>query len=192
MHVGLDQPAEASTQTIERVEKALATLQNIERCACDQHDHVSCAKAWMLMTWRVAHALDYDFRFVPPLVMAWLQRRLENGLGRTFSVLRMGTGNSPRALVVWAHEGSSDGICGASNVLVGRHAMHLRCAEQTAPGGTLGGDHCSGCKGRSAHSWSPLLMNTRQGTVQERCQQSVRDKPVGSGPASCGGPCARG
>ena len=31
MHVGLGQPAEASTQTIERVEKALATLKSIER-----------------------------------------------------------------------------------------------------------------------------------------------------------------
>ena len=31
MHVGLGQPAEAPTQTIERVVKALATLQNIER-----------------------------------------------------------------------------------------------------------------------------------------------------------------
>ena len=45
MHVGLGQPAEAPTQTIERVEKALATLQNIERFACDHHDHVSFAKA---------------------------------------------------------------------------------------------------------------------------------------------------
>ena len=45
MHVGLGQPAEAPTQTIERVEKALATLQSIERFACDQHDHVSFAKA---------------------------------------------------------------------------------------------------------------------------------------------------
>ena len=48
MHVGLGQPAEAPTQTIERVEKALATLQSIERFACDQHDHVSFAMAWML------------------------------------------------------------------------------------------------------------------------------------------------
>ena len=37
MHVGLGQPAEAPTQTMERVEKALATLQSIERFACDQH-----------------------------------------------------------------------------------------------------------------------------------------------------------
>ena len=62
MHVGLGQPAEAPTQTIERVEKALATLQNIERFACHQHDHVSFAKAWMLMSRGVAQALDYDFR----------------------------------------------------------------------------------------------------------------------------------
>ena len=79
MHVGLDQPAEAPTQTIERVEKALATLQSIERFACDQHDHVSFAKAWML----VAHAVVYDFKLVPPAVMATLQRRLEGGLRQT-------------------------------------------------------------------------------------------------------------
>ena len=48
MHVG--QPAEVPTQTIERVEKALMTLQSIERFACDQHDRVSFAKAWMLMS----------------------------------------------------------------------------------------------------------------------------------------------
>ena len=56
MHVGLGQPAEAPKQTIERVEKALMTLQSIERFACDQHDHVSFAKAWMLMSKGVAHA----------------------------------------------------------------------------------------------------------------------------------------
>ena len=87
MHVGLGQPAEAPTQTIERVENALATLQNIERFACDQHDHVSFAKAWMLMSRGVAHALDFDFRLVPPAVMAPLQRRLEGGLRRTLLVL---------------------------------------------------------------------------------------------------------
>ena len=87
MHVGLGQPAEAPTQTIERVEKALATLQNIERFACDQHDHVSFAKAWMLMSWGVAHALDFDFRLVPLAAMAPLQRRLEGGLRQTLSVL---------------------------------------------------------------------------------------------------------
>ena len=50
IHVGLGQPAEALTQTVERLENALKTLQNIERFACDQHDHVSFAKAWMLMS----------------------------------------------------------------------------------------------------------------------------------------------
>ena len=43
MHVGLGQPAEVPTQTSERIEKALMTLQSIERFACDQHDHVSFA-----------------------------------------------------------------------------------------------------------------------------------------------------
>ena len=45
MHVGLGHPAEVPTPTIERVEKALMTLQSIERDACDQNDHVSFAKA---------------------------------------------------------------------------------------------------------------------------------------------------
>ena len=105
MHVGLGQPAEVPTQTIEREEKALATLQRIERFACDQHDHVSFAKAWMLMSKGVAHALDFDFRLVPPSVMAPLQRRLEGGLRQTLSVLLSWPGNgqsAPRALEVWA------------------------------------------------------------------------------------------
>ena len=86
MHVGLGQPAEAPTPSKERVEKALTTLQSIESFACDQQDHVSFAKAWMLMSNVVAHALDYDLRLVPP-VMAPLQRRLERGLRQTMSVL---------------------------------------------------------------------------------------------------------
>ena len=76
MHVGLGQLAEPPTQTTERVEKAMATLQSIERFACDQRDHVSFAKAWMLMGKGVAHAMEYDFRLVPPAVMAPMQRRL--------------------------------------------------------------------------------------------------------------------
>ena len=85
MHVGLGQLAEAPTQTMERVERALSTLQSIERFACDQHDRVSFAKAWMLMSRGVAHALDYDIRLVPPAVMAPLQRRFEGvGSGRRF------------------------------------------------------------------------------------------------------------
>ena len=87
MHVGLGQLAEPPTQTTERVEKALATLLSIERFACDQLDRVSFAKAWMLMGKGVAHALDYDFRLVPPAVMAPLQRRLEGALRRTLTVL---------------------------------------------------------------------------------------------------------
>ena len=87
MHVGLGQFAEPPTQTTERVEKAPVTLQSIERFACDQHDHVSFAKAWMLMSKGVAHALDYDFRQAPPAAMVPLQRRLEGGLRQTMSVL---------------------------------------------------------------------------------------------------------
>ena len=87
MHVGLGQPAEVPTQTIERVEKALTTLQCIERCVCDQHDHDRFAKAWMLMRKAVAHAVDSDFRLVPPAVVAPLQRRMKGGLGQTMSVL---------------------------------------------------------------------------------------------------------
>ena len=41
----------------------------------------------MLMGKGVAHALDYDFRLVPPAVMAPLQRRLEGGPRQTMSVL---------------------------------------------------------------------------------------------------------
>ena len=78
MHVG---------QTIESVEKALATLQNTELFACGQHEQVSFAKAWMLMSKGVAHALDYDFRLVPPAVMAPVQRRMGGGLKQTMSVL---------------------------------------------------------------------------------------------------------
>ena len=103
MHVGLGQPAEPPAQTTERPERAPKTLQSIERLACDQHDHVSFVKAWM--SWGVAHALDYDFRLVPPLVMAPLQRRLENGLRQTFSVLLGGADSDltwERALVDWA------------------------------------------------------------------------------------------
>ena len=105
MHVGLGQPAEVPTQTIERVWKGLATLQSIEGFACDQHDHVIFAKEWMLMSKGVAHALDYGFRLVPPAVMAPLQRRLEGGLRQTMSVLlgsevselAWGRRSSPRA-----------------------------------------------------------------------------------------------
>ena len=41
----------------------------------------------MLLSNGVAHALDYDFRLVPPAVIAPLQRRLEGGLKQTMSVL---------------------------------------------------------------------------------------------------------
>ena len=94
MHIGLDQPSEPPTQTVERVEKALATLQSTKRLACDQHDHVSFAKAWMLMSWGVAHALDHGFRLVPLAVMDLLQRLLEGGLRHTFPVFLGGVGLS--------------------------------------------------------------------------------------------------
>ena len=87
MQIGLGQAAEAPTQTKERVEKALVTLQNIERFKCDQHDYVSFAKAWMLKSKGVAHALDCDFRLVSAGVMAPLERRLEGRLRQTMSVL---------------------------------------------------------------------------------------------------------
>ena len=41
----------------------------------------------MLMSKGVAHALDYDFRLVPPAGMVPLQRRLEGGLRQALSVL---------------------------------------------------------------------------------------------------------
>ena len=76
--MGLGQLAEPPTQTTERAEKALVTLQNIERFACDQHDCASFAKAWMLVGQGVAHALDCHFRLVPP-VMAPLQNSWKEG-----------------------------------------------------------------------------------------------------------------
>ena len=42
----------------------------------------------MLMGKVLAHALDNDFRLVPPAVMAPLQRELEGGLRRTLTALR--------------------------------------------------------------------------------------------------------
>ena len=63
------------------------SLQNIERFACDQHDHVSFAKAWVLKSRGGAHVLDYDFRLVSPAVVAPLQRRMEGTLRQTISVL---------------------------------------------------------------------------------------------------------
>ena len=68
----------------------------------------------------VAHALDYDFRLVPPGVMAPLQRRLEGGLSQTLTV-RFGSEVSELA---W--ERAKLTTCfvlrwlrGAGNVLVG-------------------------------------------------------------------------
>ena len=65
VQVELGQAPQAPTQTKERLEKALTMLHKIERFACDQHDYVSFAKAWMLMSKGVAHALDYDLRTRP-------------------------------------------------------------------------------------------------------------------------------
>ena len=50
IHAGLGQMAEAPTQTVKRLKKALTTLQSIKRFAYDQHDHVSFAKVWMLLS----------------------------------------------------------------------------------------------------------------------------------------------
>ena len=106
--------------------RALATLQSIQRLACDQHDHVSFAKAWMQMSRGVAHALDYDYRLVPPAVMAPLRRRLEGGLDRrsqcSLEVLSLswpGSVQTPHVLWWSGHQGCSNGLRGAGNVLVG-------------------------------------------------------------------------
>ena len=50
MHAGLGQLAEAPTQTVKGLKKAVTTLESIERFAYDQHDHVSFAKVWMLLS----------------------------------------------------------------------------------------------------------------------------------------------
>ena len=73
--------AEPSPQTRERLAKAVRTLSAVEQLACDQHDHVSFAKAWVLLSKGVAQALDFDSRLVSPPVVASLQRNLE--VGRT-------------------------------------------------------------------------------------------------------------
>ena len=127
VQVEFGQALEAPTQTKERLEKALTMLHNIERFACDQHDYVSFAKAWMLMSKGVAHAQDYDFRLFPPGVMAPLQRRLEAGLRQTMSVL-LGSEVSElaweRAKLPTCYGGlglrGSDGLCSTGDVLVGR------------------------------------------------------------------------
>ena len=94
----------------------------------------------------VAHALDYDFRLVPQAVMAPLQRRLEGGLRRTLTVL-LGSEVSElareRAKLATCFgglgiRGCSDGLRGASNVLVGSRLAqgcrddYLRGAGQAA------------------------------------------------------------
>ena len=74
----------------------------------------------------VSRVLDYDFKLVLPAVMALLQRRLEQGLRQTMSVL-LGSEVSElaweRAKLPSCFGGlgirvAQDGICGASNVLV--------------------------------------------------------------------------
>ena len=55
--------APAPTQTQERLAKA---LEAVDQLACDQHDHVSFAEAWKLLSKEVAHAPDFDFRRIPP------------------------------------------------------------------------------------------------------------------------------
>ena len=83
-----------------RLEKAVATLQNIERFVCDQHDHVSFAKAWMLMS--KGSRTRPGLRLVPPAVMAPLQRRFRCSLEALSLSWPGSVQNSPRALVVWA------------------------------------------------------------------------------------------
>ena len=45
MLVGLGQPAEVPIQTTDKFEKALMTLQDIARFACDQHDQCQLCKS---------------------------------------------------------------------------------------------------------------------------------------------------
>ena len=92
--------AEPSPQTRERLAKAVRTLSAVEQLACALHDHVSFAKAWVLLSKGVAQALDYDSRLVSPPVVAPLQRNLEDGLRRSFahSLVDWGPGLLSRAL----------------------------------------------------------------------------------------------
>ena len=67
----LTEPAFRST--LERVEKGLGdAADKIERFACDQHDCVSFAKAWMLMSKGIAHVLGL-------LTFDWSHRRVDGG-----------------------------------------------------------------------------------------------------------------
>ena len=85
MHVGVGEPAGAPTQTVDRLEKALRTLQGIERFPWDHH--VSFAVAWLMLSRGVVHSVDCDFRLVPRMVMVPLQRRLQVGLRQTLATL---------------------------------------------------------------------------------------------------------
>ena len=141
--------AQAQQQTQQQTQHTNTTHKhNTDR---DRDRDISFATAWMLMSPGVAHALDYDFRLVPPLVMAPLQRSLENGLRQMLSVLiggdvsELAWERQSRHVLWWSWSLGSPGVCGASHALVGRrlaqgrHAKHLRRASQTVPGDAPGG-----------------------------------------------------
>ena len=83
----------------------------------------------MFMSRGVAHALDCDFRLVPPLVVALLQRRLEGGLRQTLSVLL----GSEVSELSWERAKLPTCFGGLGIRVAQCHVEHLRCAKATAP-----------------------------------------------------------
>ena len=99
MHAGLGQVAEAPTQTVKRLKKALTTLQSIERFAYDQHDHVSFAKVWMLLS-RVVVRLDG-----PAATTLGTRAQADDVSTAWWTCIRIGVGAGQAShvlLVVWA------------------------------------------------------------------------------------------
>ena len=141
------------------------------------NSHVSFAKAWMLICKGVAHALEYDFRLVPPAVMAPLQRRLEGGLRQTLTVL-LGSEVSElareRAMRPTCFGGL--GIRVSQMGFAAQATFDLHKAVMT----TLQGAHPGEVTALSAKA-DLLTAGLRQGYCRARSQLGVRGKPVGSG-----------
>ena len=125
------------------MEKALKTLEVIERFACGQHDHVSFAKAWMLL--RGGARPGQRLQAGPtvgagPAATAPRKRALKDDadIAWWMCVERL---SFPRVLVVWACGPSWD-LLRRPHVLVGcraaqgHHVEHVQFAAQSALGET--------------------------------------------------------
>ena len=160
------------------------------------------------MSWGVAHVLDYDFWTVPLAVMAPLQRRLEGGLRQTLSVL-LGSAVPElaweRAKLSTCFGGLATGVAQVGFVAQGTYwsAVDLQKAVMMSICQALNRPL------REAHPEETTALAAKTDllktgvavdvdvrvTVEKRCQQSVRGKPMGSGqagsrdrpPRSCAG-----